>query len=170
MDGGALSPLGLANFEVQKGRQRPTGHTRSVALSRRVRPKRLFTQSMYGSRAHRNRGTPMPNVPFLKAFADARNRHDIDTRMMHMAEGGVFISSSGERAEGSEAVREAFASVFEAFPDARWDDEWKDRSQGYLSEIGTGEAMRSLFLARRVTNLFTSSIARARTMDHDSVA
>ena len=40
--------------------------------------------------------------------------------MMHMAEDGVFISSSGTRAEGSKAVRQAFASVFESFPDARW--------------------------------------------------
>lgn len=63
----------------------------------------------------------MPNVPFLKTFADAWNRHDIDSLMVHMAEDGVFISSSGARAEGSEAVREAFASVFESFPDARWD-------------------------------------------------
>ena len=63
----------------------------------------------------------MPNVPFLKAFADAWNRHDLDSLMTHMTEDGVFISSSGTRAEGSEAVREAFASVFASFPDARWD-------------------------------------------------
>jgi ketosteroid isomerase-like protein len=62
----------------------------------------------------------MPNEPFLKAFADAWNNHDIDILMNHMAEDGIFISSSGARAGGAEAVREAFTSVFEAFPDARW--------------------------------------------------
>ncbi len=65
----------------------------------------------------------MPNLRFLKAFADAWNRHDVDALMGHMSEDGVFISSSGARAEGSKAVREAFASVFESFPDARWDED-----------------------------------------------
>ncbi len=63
----------------------------------------------------------MPSVSFLKEFADAWNRHDLDALMEHMAEDGVFISSSGSRVEGREAVYEAFASVFEAFPDARWE-------------------------------------------------
>lgn len=65
----------------------------------------------------------MPNVPFLKSFADAWNRHDVDALMAHMAEDGVFISSSGTRAEGSRAVREAFTAVFESIPDARWRDD-----------------------------------------------
>ena len=63
----------------------------------------------------------MPSVAFLKTFAEAWNSHDIDLLMMHMAEDGVFITSSGARFEGSKAVRDAFASVFESFPDARWD-------------------------------------------------
>jgi ketosteroid isomerase-like protein len=62
----------------------------------------------------------MPNEPFLKAFADAWNNHDIEALMNHMAEDSLFISSSGTRTEGAEAVRDAFTSVFEAFPDARW--------------------------------------------------
>ena len=61
------------------------------------------------------------HLPLLKTFADAWNRHDIDALMVHMAEDGVFLSSNGSRAEGSEAVREAFASVFASYPDARWD-------------------------------------------------
>ena len=64
----------------------------------------------------------MPNVVFLKEFADAWNRHDLDAIMMHMAEDGVFIASGGTRAEGADAVRKAFSSVFEFFPDARWGD------------------------------------------------
>ena len=65
----------------------------------------------------------MPTVPFLKSFAEAWNRHDIDALMAQMAVDGVFISSSGARAEGDEAVRAAFAGVFEAFPDARWEND-----------------------------------------------
>ena len=64
----------------------------------------------------------MPDVPFLEAFADAWNRHDIDSLMTHMAEEGVFISSSGACAGGPRAVREAFATMFESFPDARWEE------------------------------------------------
>ena len=56
----------------------------------------------------------------LKDFAGAWNAHDIDGLMQHMADDGVFISSSGTRAEGKTAVREAFLGVFEAFPDAQW--------------------------------------------------
>ena len=58
----------------------------------------------------------MPSVAFLKEFADAWNRHDLDTLMEHMAEDGVFISSSGSKAQGRIAVHEAF-------PDARWDSD-----------------------------------------------
>jgi ketosteroid isomerase-like protein len=57
---------------------------------------------------------------FLETFADAWNQHDIDALMMHMAQDGIFISSGGAESQGSEAVRAAFLSVFEAFPDARW--------------------------------------------------
>jgi ketosteroid isomerase-like protein len=65
----------------------------------------------------------MPDVSFLKAFADAWNRHDLDAIMMHMAGDCVFISSSGTRAEAADAVRGAFSAVFECFPDARWGDD-----------------------------------------------
>jgi steroid delta-isomerase-like uncharacterized protein len=61
----------------------------------------------------------------LDRFADAWNRHDLDALMSMMTEDGVFESSAGpevngRRSEGTEAVRAAFAAVFEAFPDAHW--------------------------------------------------
>ena len=61
----------------------------------------------------------------LDRFVDAWNRHDLDALMSMMSEDGVFESSAGpevcgRRSEGKEAVRAAFASVFEAFPDAHW--------------------------------------------------
>ena len=62
---------------------------------------------------------------FLQAFADAWNRHDIDALMSFMTDDCVFEASAGpevcgERFEGREAVRGAFAGVWVSFPDAHW--------------------------------------------------
>jgi steroid delta-isomerase-like uncharacterized protein len=62
----------------------------------------------------------------LDAFADAFNRHDADGVMSFMTEDCVFEASAGpdicgERYEGRDAVRAAFAEVFASFPDAHWD-------------------------------------------------
>lgn len=64
---------------------------------------------------------------FLQAFADAWNRHDIDALMSFMADDCAFEASAGpdvcgQRAEGREAVRTAFAEVWATFPDAHWGD------------------------------------------------
>ena len=61
----------------------------------------------------------------LTAFADAFNRHDLDVLMTMMTTDGVFEASAGndvdgERHEGCDAVRAAFAAVFEQYPDAHW--------------------------------------------------
>jgi steroid delta-isomerase-like uncharacterized protein len=61
----------------------------------------------------------------LQAFADAWNRHDIDTLMSFMTDDCAFESSAGPdvcgtRYAGREAVRAGFASVWAAFPDAHW--------------------------------------------------
>lgn len=61
----------------------------------------------------------------LGAFADAWNRHDVDALMSMMTDDGVFESSAGstvngERYEGKQAVRAAYASVFTTYPDAHW--------------------------------------------------
>ena len=63
----------------------------------------------------------------LQAFADAWNRHDLDAIMSMMTEDGAFEASAGkdvngERHEGQQAVRAAFAEVFAQYPDARWDN------------------------------------------------
>lgn len=63
----------------------------------------------------------------LDAFADAWNRHDVDALMSMMTDDCVFEASAGnavdgERHEGQDAVRAAFAAVFEHFPDAHWGD------------------------------------------------
>jgi steroid delta-isomerase-like uncharacterized protein len=64
-------------------------------------------------------------VEMLERFADAWNRHDLDTLMSMMTDDCVFQASAGpdvdgQRSEGRQAVRAAYASVFEAFPDAHW--------------------------------------------------
>ena len=76
-----------------------------------------------------------PNTPdsdadllsLLDQFAEAFNRHDLDALMSMMTDDCVFEASAGpdvngQRSEGTQAVRAAFAAVFEAFPNARWED------------------------------------------------
>ena len=67
------------------------------------------------------------SAEMLQAFADAFNRHDADGVMSFMTEDCVFEASAGpdvcgQRFVGRDAVRGAFADVFNAFPDARWRD------------------------------------------------
>ena len=64
-------------------------------------------------------------IELLDRFADAWNRHDLDALMSMMTDDCVFEASAGpqvdgQRSEGKEAVRAAYAAVFEAFPDAHW--------------------------------------------------
>jgi steroid delta-isomerase-like uncharacterized protein len=64
-------------------------------------------------------------VDLLDRFADAWNRHDLDTLMSMMTDDCVFDASAGpqvngQRSSGQAAVRAAYAAVFEAFPDAHW--------------------------------------------------
>ncbi len=68
---------------------------------------------------------PEVTVDVLQAFADAWNRHDVDSLMSFMTEDCVFESSAGEevcgtRYVGSAAVRAGFAEVWAVFPDAHW--------------------------------------------------
>ena len=61
----------------------------------------------------------------LTSFADAWNRHDVDALMSMMTADGVFEASggnhaNGERHEGQQAVRTAYAAVFAQYPDAQW--------------------------------------------------
>jgi ketosteroid isomerase-like protein len=64
-------------------------------------------------------------LTLLDRFADAWNRHDLDALMSMMTDDCVFQASAGpqvdgRRSEGPQAVRAAFATVFEGFPDAHW--------------------------------------------------
>jgi uncharacterized protein (TIGR02246 family) len=61
----------------------------------------------------------------LQAFGDAWNSHDVDALMSMMTADCVFQASGGqsvdgERHEGQQAVRAAYAAVFAQYPDAHW--------------------------------------------------
>jgi steroid delta-isomerase-like uncharacterized protein len=61
----------------------------------------------------------------LDRFAEAWNQHDLDALMSMMTDDCVFEASAGPqvdglRSEGKQAVRAAYAAVFDAFHDAHW--------------------------------------------------
>jgi len=67
------------------------------------------------------------SLALLERFADAWNRHDLDALMSMMTDDCVFEASAGpevngQRSEGTQAVRLAYAAVFQVFPDAHWAD------------------------------------------------
>ena len=69
--------------------------------------------------------THAESIELLDRFADAWNRHDLEALMSMMTDDCVFQASAGpdadgQRSEGPQAVRAAFAAVFDAFPDAHW--------------------------------------------------
>ena len=64
-------------------------------------------------------------VKLLDAFAAAWNRHDVDGLMACMADDCVFEAAAGKEVAGTrhvgrEAVRRAYAAVFETYADGRW--------------------------------------------------
>ena len=66
-------------------------------------------------------------LALLERFAGAWNRHDVDTLLDCMLDDGTFYSSAGPSpdgasAEGLASLRKAYTSIWETFPDARWDD------------------------------------------------
>jgi steroid delta-isomerase-like uncharacterized protein len=66
-------------------------------------------------------------VEMLQAFADAWNAHDVDALMRFMHDDCVFETAAGPEAwgvrhVGRDAVRRAFASAWQNFPDAQWND------------------------------------------------
>jgi steroid delta-isomerase-like uncharacterized protein len=72
-----------------------------------------------------NARSDMDVLGLLDRFADAWNRHDLDALMSMMTDDCVFEASAGpqvngQRSEGKQAVRAAYAAVFETFPDAHW--------------------------------------------------
>ena len=70
-------------------------------------------------------GSDADLLSLLDRFAGAWNRHDLDALMSMMTDDCVFDASAGpqvngQRSEGQQAVRTAYAEVFNTFPDAHW--------------------------------------------------
>ncbi len=68
---------------------------------------------------------PSADIQLLKTFNNAWNRHDIDALMACMTDACVFHAVAGpdmlgRTFEGRDAVRAAFQSAWETFPDASW--------------------------------------------------
>ena len=66
-------------------------------------------------------------LKLLDTFVAAWNRHDVDGLMACMTDDCVFDAFAGTEVAGThhvgrEAVRRAYAAVFETFPDARWNN------------------------------------------------
>ena len=104
----------------------------------------------------------------LETFADAWNAHDIDKLMQHMDNGCVFISSSGARSEGHAAVRDAFSSVFEAFPDAQWleDVHFTSGERGVSEWVFRGtDAEDGTLVEERGCDIFTFRAGRILVKD-----
>jgi ketosteroid isomerase-like protein len=64
----------------------------------------------------------------IEAIAAAFDRHDLDAIMSHFADDAVFEAPRGpdpwgQRFEGREAVRAAFAGRFAGIPDIRYQDD-----------------------------------------------
>jgi ketosteroid isomerase-like protein len=64
-------------------------------------------------------------LELLDAFAAAWNRHDVDGLMACMTDDCVFEAAAGKEVAGTrhvgrDAVRRAYAAVFDTYADARW--------------------------------------------------
>jgi uncharacterized protein (TIGR02246 family) len=100
----------------------------------------------------------MPNdTRFLAAYAQAWNSHDLDAIIGAMTEDCVFISSDGSRTEGREAVRQVFAEIFTAFPNARWEEahHFAAGDRGASEWIFVATAADGSSLSERGCDLFT---------------
>ena len=66
-------------------------------------------------------------LKMLDAFAAAWNRHDVDGLMACMSDDCVFEAAAGKEVAGArhvgrDAVRRAYATVFDTYADARWNN------------------------------------------------
>jgi beta-alanine degradation protein BauB len=73
----------------------------------------------------------------MARFADAWNARDVDALMGCMAADCAFHAAAGPEAEGArhsgrDAVRAAYAAIFEAWPEA----EWRDAAHSLAGDLG----------------------------------
>jgi taurine dehydrogenase small subunit len=98
----------------------------SGAATSSIAPARAVAQTRPAASTS-SKGSSSDLRELLVTFADAWNRHDVDALMSMMAPDGVFEASggntvNGERYEGQQAVKAAYAAIFTTYPDARWNN------------------------------------------------
>lgn len=69
----------------------------------------------------------MSSFDLLDRFAAAWNAHDLDALLDCMSDDGVFYGSAGPEPDGAthrgrEALAASFKALWDAFPDAAWND------------------------------------------------
>jgi steroid delta-isomerase-like uncharacterized protein len=114
--------MNATGHEGRKSRRRSAGSLIALMLTGAtvLHSLNLPQQTMAG-----NTRSNADTLKLLDRFAAAWNRHDLDDLMSMMTDDCVFEASAGpqvdgQRSEGKQAVRAAYAAVFEAFPDAHW--------------------------------------------------
>lgn len=97
----------------------------------------------------------------LAEFASAWNRHDIDALMTFMTDDCIFETVAGPDACGSrhvgrDAVRTAFMSAWQNFPDAQWRDgrHWVCGERGVSESLFTGTAADGSRVEANMVDLF----------------
>jgi ketosteroid isomerase-like protein/quercetin dioxygenase-like cupin family protein len=122
---------GRLRLDLPGGQQSEAQLTQGVPYSRRVGVEHNVTNGsataplaflevevVDDAPAHRRRAT-------MAALMDAFNARDLDALMACMAEDCAFHAAAGPGADGAvhrgrEAVRAAYAAIFETFPQAEW--------------------------------------------------
>ena len=105
---------------------------------------------------------PAPDAQFLKAFADAWNRHDIDALMSFMADDCAFHAVAGpdllgRSFVGRDAVREGFQLAWQTFPDAAWldGDHFVCGDRGVSESTFRGTKVDGTRIEARMVDVFT---------------
>jgi ketosteroid isomerase-like protein len=80
---------------------------------------------MEGNAEERDRMSEQRKIDMLRAVAAGFDRHDLDAILEHFADDAVFESPRGadpwgQRFEGKERIRAAFAGRFAGIPDVRY--------------------------------------------------
>jgi len=106
---------------------------------------------------------PRPvDADFLKQFAEAWNRHDLDALMSFMAEDCSFHAAAGPDLRGRsfvgrEAVRVGFALAWQTFADAAWvdGDHFVCGDRGVSECTFTGTRADGTRIEARMVDVFT---------------
>lgn len=111
-------------------------------------------------------------LALLQRFTDAWNARDVDGLMACMADDCEFLSSAGPEPEGAqykgrEAVRAAYAALFDRFPDAAWTEarHFMSGDRGVSEWRFVGRDLKGNAVDVRGCDIFTFDGDRIRTKD-----